>query len=265
MTESQRSCDDESCDTREESTLARPEIPRGQGRAEVETRDTLSNEAVNASGNDRYTRICRRGKMRDNPLAHIRIRTVRDPAPIYRSSYIKLNYLLSRESMRFLANALSSISVTPDCERSRASEQLIRERVVVRIEEIRSIRRSSLATCRSSRVFCPAVRMRSALLSRRGQTVRRQIILAVSRLILLAASPGGPHVHHHGTRTCVREGRREPFRGLLRRKEGEYRENSRTKRKEAGRRERCVLRLRLRREERREGGTRRQLRADSLG
>jgi len=116
------------------------------------------------------------------------------------------------------------------CERSRASEQLIaddarvcRERArararVVRAEEIRSIWRSSLATCRSSRALRSAVRMRSALLSRRGQTVRRQIILAVSRLILLGASPVGPHVHHHGvpvTRTYAREDRREPFRGLV--------------------------------------------------
>lgn len=58
--------------------------------------------------NDRYAHICLRGKMCDNPLAHIRIRTARGEISRYWSSYIKLNYLLSSDSIHFLAFSLAS-------------------------------------------------------------------------------------------------------------------------------------------------------------
>jgi hypothetical protein len=193
-------------------------------------RDTLSNEAVNASGNDRYTRICRRGKMRDNPLAHIRIRTARDPAPIYRRSYIKLNYLLCRESVRFLANA--NFPRSRRCrtcgQRTFSCERTINPRTTrVSSERARSPARGdkidmAILSCHLSLIARPPLCRPHAIstsVTARTNAVRRQIILAVSRLILLAASPVGPHVHHHGvvpvTRTYAREGRREPFRGLV--------------------------------------------------
>lgn len=46
--------------------------------------------------------------MCDNPLAHIRIRTARGEISRYWSSYIKLNYLLSSDSIHFLAFSLAS-------------------------------------------------------------------------------------------------------------------------------------------------------------
>jgi len=73
----------------------------------------LSNEAVNASRMidmhvSVYEAKC------DNPLAHIRVRTARGKISRYWSSYIKLNYLLSSDSIRFLV--FSSDSRMLDCE-----------------------------------------------------------------------------------------------------------------------------------------------------
>lgn len=77
-------------------------IERGARSECVILRNMLSNEAVNASRMidmhvSVYEAKC------DNPLAHIHVRMARGEISRYWSSYIKLNYLLSSDSIHFLA------------------------------------------------------------------------------------------------------------------------------------------------------------------
>lgn len=76
-------------------------IERGARSECVILRNMLSNEAVNASRMidmhvSVYEAKC------DNPLAHIHVRIARGEISRYWSSYIKLNYLLSSDSIHFL-------------------------------------------------------------------------------------------------------------------------------------------------------------------
>lgn len=96
----------------------------------------LSNEAVNASRMidmhvSVYEAKC------DNPLTHIHVRTARGEISRYWSSYIKLNYLLSSDSIHFLA--FSSCEMQ-DCEfaprRIFASNYIINSSIFFRVRKI---------------------------------------------------------------------------------------------------------------------------------